>query len=70
MLACCWLLPPPSLLPLLLHMLLPQCVAITKDYNAAREAEMNQLLLELAANRAATRHAHELWLASRWGCAV
>lgn len=42
-----------------------QCVAITKDYNAAREAEMERLLQDLAQCKAAAKQAHELWLASR-----
>jgi hypothetical protein len=42
-----------------------QCGAITKDYNAAREAEVERLLQDLAQRRAAAKQAHKLWLASR-----
>jgi hypothetical protein len=53
------------LLSLLLLLLPPQVAAITADFKAARLAETARVLQELAQDRADSRAAHVLWLASR-----
>jgi hypothetical protein len=60
-------LPPIVLIMLMVLslLLLPQCAAITADFKAARLAETERVLQELAQHRADSRAEHELWLASR-----
>lgn len=46
--------------------MLLQCAAIAADYDAARQVELQSLLQDLSAHRAAGQAAHVLWLACRW----